>query len=198
MELEFINIEGHYGGDQHWLPTELMRRGGCSTVTAAEICAFLASKDNALRNLYPGDPSAITKNEFVAFCKSMFKFVYPRLGGLTKLSLYTGGFEAYAKTVGIELEFETLTGDLPYEQAAEFLVKAIDDGCCLPCLLLNHHDESLDDIIWHWFTLTGYELHMGELYAIYATYGKRGVVPLRHMWNTERRKKGGMIRIRSK
>ncbi|MGI5900004.1 MAG: hypothetical protein ACOX8S_08815 [Christensenellales bacterium] len=196
MELEFIDIEGHYGGDQHWLPTELMRRGGCSTVTAAEICAFLAAKDPLLRNLYPADHSAISKADFIDFCKRMFKFVYPRVGGLTKLSLYIDGFKAYAKSVGAPVEIETLSGDLPYEHAEEFLVKAIGEGSCLICLLLDHHDESLDDIIWHWFMLTGYEHHMGELNAIYGTYGKRGTVSLRHMWETGRRKKGGLIRIR--
>jgi hypothetical protein len=196
MELEFIDIEGHYGGDQHWLTTELMRRGGCSTVTAAEICAFLALKDPQFKGLYPGDPSAMSKGEFIAFCKKMFKFIYPRIGGLTKLSLYADGFAAYAQSVGVELAFETLSGDMPYEQAEAFLVKAIDEGCCLPCLLLDHHDKSLGDIIWHWFTITGYERSMGQLHAVYATYGKRGTVPFRHMWETGRSKKGGLIRIR--
>ena len=195
MELKFIDIDGFYGGDQHWLPTERMQRGGCSTVTAAEICIFLSSTRPNLRGLYSGDPYAISKEEFVDFAAKMFEYVYPRPGGLTQLSLYTDGIEEYAKSVGVNVSFECMDGFASYEQAADFFTRAIDEGCCMPCLLLEHEDQSLDDILWHWFTLTGYEFVDDELFAVFATYGQRRVISFRHMWNTGREKRGGLIRV---
>ena len=196
MELSFINIDGFYGGDQHWLPTERMQRGGCSTVTVAEICAFLARTTPDLSGLYPGDPSSISKEEFISFASKLFEYVYPRPGGLTQLSLYTDGIAEYAGSVGITLSFECLDGSAPHQQAAAFFTGAIDEGSGIACLLLEHDDQSLDDILWHWFTLTGYEYENGELFAIFATYGQRRRISFRHMWNTGKEKRGGLVKIR--
>ncbi len=198
MELEFVNIVGSYGGDQHWLPTFLMRLGGCSTVTAAEACLYLAAR-HGLTALYPGDPASVSRNEFVSFAAKMFKYVYPRMRGLTDLALYAQGIEQYAKTAGVSLSFEFCAGSKPYDKAEKFLREAIDNNCCLQCLLLEHEDErgdeSLRELTWHWFTLTGYIERGDGLYAVYATYGRRGEFLFKRLWETGREPKGGLIKV---
>ena len=47
----------------------------------------------------------------------MKPYIHPRVGGVTKLSMFTDGCGQYLKDCGYRAEFETLDGDKPYEEA---------------------------------------------------------------------------------
>ena len=41
-ELNYLDIEGNYGGDQEWFSYFSMRMGGCGAATACELLMYLA------------------------------------------------------------------------------------------------------------------------------------------------------------
>ena len=51
----------------------------------------------------------------------MKPYIHPRVGGVTKLSMFTDGCGQYLKDCGYGAEFETLDGDKPYEEAEKFV-----------------------------------------------------------------------------
>lgn len=200
-ELEFIRVQGFYGGSQSWFWDPLLKMGGCAAVTACEVSAYLAGTFPDMRSLYPFEidqSKAITKPDFIQFGKLMKPHIPPRAGGVSKLSLYEDGFLSYVKTTGLSLEMDYLEGDEPYEKAEAFLKSKIDLGIAVPFLLLKHKDSEFTDYTWHWFTMTGYEEDIESLdfHAIFSTYGKQHKVSFRRLWETGYEEKGGMITVK--
>ena len=197
-ELDFITVDGGFGGDQNRLATYFQRLGGCGAVTAADLSIYLSRRFPALRGLYPGPDGPLTQTEYQAFFETVKPFLHPRIGGIARLKQYTDGFADYAASRGVSVAFETLPGGAPVEQAEAFVRRAIDRGLCPAFLLLLHDDPALDDITWHWFLLTGYEDTPAGMQVAYATWGKRHVLSLPHLWNTGHPGQGGLVVIKPK
>ncbi|MEG2083824.1 MAG: hypothetical protein RRY38_04405, partial [Oscillospiraceae bacterium] len=166
-ELEFLNINGAYGGDQHWFRRPMMRLGGCSTVCGCHVAALLAMDDRERAALWPYDSLNITKKQFCAFAHEMYKYIYPGSRGMTELSLFENGFSRYARSVGQRAEYEPLEGAAPYQRAEDLVRSAINGGVSAQYLLLEHESDHIDDIEWHWFTVTGYDERPDGFYIIY-------------------------------
>lgn len=71
------------------------------------------------------------------------------------------------------------------------------DRCSLSdsYLMLKHKNEKgpLEDYIWHWFILAGYEETGNDLLVKAVSYGEYKWFSLKEMWDTGYDKKGGMI-----
>ena len=61
--------------------------------------------------------------------------------------------------------------------------------------MLKHKNEkgALEDYIWHWFILAGYEITEDDLLVKAVSYGEYKWFSLSEMWDTGYDKKGGMI-----
>jgi hypothetical protein len=195
-ELDFINIEGYYGGDQHWYADRFMRLAGCSAVCASEACAYLAGHFSHLRELYPYDPLHIKKEDFIRFMTTMFGYVTPGFMGMRSIKRFRKCFLEYAKAAGANVRMSLLGGDEDAAAAREFVKKAIDEGFCVLYLLLTHRDPELDEYTWHWFTLTGYELEGDKMSVDFATWGKKHTLDFDRLWNTGTLQRGGMVTVR--
>lgn len=194
-ELDFINIEGFYGGDQNWYRDRFMRMAGCSAVCASEACAYLAGHFPGLRKLYPGDPDNICKDEFVLFMETVFKYVTPGFMGMSSIKRFKRCFLEYACTAGVDVRLTLLGGESRADEAKQFARNAMDAGYCVLYLLLTHKDKELDEFTWHWFTLTGYE-DIGESMQVdFATWGSKHSFDFDRMWNTGTKSHGGMVVI---
>jgi hypothetical protein len=195
-ELDFIDIEGCYGGDQHWYKDRFMRLAGCSAVCASEACAYLAGHFERLRALYPYDPAHIAKKEFVAFMTRVFSYVTPGLSGMSSIERFRRCFLNYADAAGTNTRLTLLDGRESVNDARKFAADALDEGYPVLYLLLRHQDPALDDFTWHWFNLTGYELNEGRMTVDFATWGKKHSVDFARLWNTGNRHKGGMVVVK--
>ncbi len=192
-ELDFISIDGFYGGDQHWYQDRFMRMAGCSAVCASEACAYLAAHFPALRNLYPGDPRNIRQEDFIAFMKTVFQYVTPGFMGMSSIKRFKRCFLEYACAAGVDVRLSLLGGEACAAEARQFIMRAIDAGYCVLYLLLTHKDQELDEFTWHWFTLTGYETEGGAMRVDYATWGKKHTFDFDRLWNTGTLSHGGMV-----
>lgn len=196
-ELRFPLIDGvHYGGDQNWYRHWLMRMGGCSTTAACEACICLARERSDMRSLYPGDPTCVSKDDFIRFADLVFPHVHPDVGGLTDIGRFAAMLKGYAACCGADVEVDTLSGDAPLAEAEQFIRAAIDDGRPVSYLMLRHQDRRFDDFEWHWFSVTGYEETAAGMLLTAGTYGRRHRLELAPAWNTGFVWKGGLAAAR--
>ena len=124
-EIDFIDVEGFYGGSQRWMPKEIMRLGGCSSICAGEICAVL-KKNFGRKYICTIDTDMMTKEFFVSFCCVLFKYIYPRKKGVDTTALFVKSFKDYLCFAKAQAEFTEFSGENYYDDAKDFIIKAID------------------------------------------------------------------------
>ena len=195
-ELEHFTIGYSYGGNQDWFRTFMMRLGGCGAETACDSSLYFALH-KGVEGIYPFDAENLSKREYVDFAHMMEKYLWPRLSGIDKLSIYTEGYSKYLNDRGVtRISMDTLDGSEPYETAAATVKKQIDEGYPIPTLILNHKDRSLKDYVWHWFLINGYDEKDGTMMVKTVTYSGFQWFDLRIMWDTGYNNKGGFVLYR--
>ena len=193
VELPYFFIGNSYGGQQDWLPEYMMRIGGCAAVTACDCCIYFERYKN-FRGLYPFDANNVTKENFIKFTDEMKPYLHPRWSGIDKLSIYIDGFEKFLRDHGEKtLQLSGWDGEKNFESTHMILKYQIDNGWLVPCLTLNHKNPALEDYVWHWFLITGYEISGGNFFAKLVSYGIGYWVNFDLLWDTGFDKKGGLI-----
>ena len=191
-ELDYFMIDGEVGGDQDWMQDPWMNLGGCGALTACDACIYLAGK--GFPGLYPFDRDALSRRDYEAFGMKMKPYLSPRHHGIDRLEIFTYGFGRYLEDAGeSRIHLRAFSGTNPCAGAAEAVISRIDEGWPVPYLCLDHRDAELDDFIWHWFLLAGYEAEGNELFVKTVTYGEAIWLNLKRLWETGREPRGGMI-----
>ncbi len=194
-EIDYFTVEGSLGWNQNWFKDRLMYYGGCAAVTASDLCIQLA-RQRGLPTLYPYDADDVTKDDYLAFSKTMRRYLGPRWMGIDTLELYISGLLKYWNDVGVHsLELVQVAGTVPWTEASQLIRKQIDAGLIVPFLLLFHKNRLLKDYKWHWFNLAGYKEECGVFYVKAVTYGSFRWIDLRELWNSGHKRKGGFIRV---
>lgn len=223
--IDYFEIEGTPGGNQEWCTDFWMYLGGCGALAACDLSICLA-RNYGLTRCYPADAWNLTKKDYVDFSTKMKPYIHPRIGGVTKLSMFTNGCGQYLKDCGYYAEFETLDGDKSYEEAKVFVEKAIERNLPVIYLMLRHRDKEFKDLNWHWFCITGYKIKKEQVnnnkikahfiqkdsiqvnevensqieekvYLNYHTYGEVLSVDFKRLWNTGMYKRGGIVALKS-
>jgi len=196
VELPYFFIGNSLGGQQEWLPEYMMRIGGCAAVTACD-CSIYFELYKGVKNLYPFDKQKILKADYIKFTDAMKPYLHPRWSGIDKLSIYIDGFGKFLQDRGVEnLTLSGWEGDANFESTHLILKYQIDNGFPVPCLTLNHKNPLLDDYVWHWFLLTGYEIVNGNWFVKAVSYGYGRWLNFDLLWDTGFDKKGGLIIFR--
>ena len=226
-ELNYFYIGDSLGGNQEWFSGFMMKKGGCGAETACDISVYLA-KYFHMRNLYPYGLEPVKKEEYVAFADKMRPYLSPRPMGINRLDIYMDGIEKYFRDAGSpELVTEPVDGNLSWQEAGEKLCSGIDAGYPVPCLILKHKNPEMEDYVWHWFLLIGYETISGterteeniesiesntenstenrntgcekeRLLVKAVTYSEAQWLDFRKLWETGYREKGGLVLIKRK
>lgn len=194
-ELAHFNVGESCGGNQEWFSDPWMKLGGCGAVTACDLCIYLA-KHKGMSALYPFDPDAVTREDYLAFGAQMRTYLSPRPTGINKTEIYIDGFNDYLANRGARpIRFQGVSGDADTETAVNLIRDQIDRGFPVPYLMLMHRDKGLKDYMWHWFLLNGYEETDGVFSVKVVSYGAERWMDMRHLWQTGRRQKGGFVLI---
>lgn len=192
-ELDHFLIDGSLGGQQEWFSDYWMRIGGCGAVTACDVSIFLARNCN-LPAACPFDPWEFTKEDYLAFGEMMRKYLSPRSTGIDRTEIYVDGFREYLADAGVTgIDFREISGTEDVETAVIEVRGQIDTGLPIPYLMLMHKDKTLDDYMWHWFILDGYDDTGAQFLVKVVSYGEGKWMDLRHLWRTCRRRKGGFV-----
>ncbi len=192
-ENEILSVNGSYGGSQKWFTRPMMKLGGCSTVCACHAACELARKHGKAA-LYPFETKDLTLRQFRSFGTQMYKYVYPGFRGMPETRLFVRAFSDWCEHCGETVGFDTLEGGAPYEAAENFIREHIERGISVQYLLLEHENNGIDDIEWHWFTVTGFS-DDNDFEIVYSTWGERRIASLELLWNTGKEEKGGLVAI---
>ncbi len=196
-ELQYFYIGKSYGGQQEWLPEYMMRIGGCAAVTACD-CSIYFELYKGAKNLYPFDAKNISKSDYIKFTDVMKPYLHPRWSGIDRLSIYIEGFEKFLRDRGEnKIQLRGWEGDANFESTHLVLKYQIDNGYPVPCLILNHKNPTMEDYVWHWFLLTGYEISGANWKVKAVSYGYGLWLDFDLLWDTGFDKKGGLILFRS-
>lgn len=192
-ELQYFQIGSAYGGRQDWFTDPVMRIGGCAAAAACDACLYFALRRGKV-HLYPYERDRLSREDYLRFSGVMKRYLRPRLGGVTRLELFTAGLGRYFRETGeTALRMDTLPGGREADEGAQWVRRQIDGGYPVPFLLLRHRDQAFKGYVWHWFLLTGYRLEAGRLQVKAVTYGGWRWLDLYALWDTGYRRKGGLI-----
>ncbi len=192
-ELNYFHIGDAEGGSQDWFTDPMMKLGGCAAVCACDTCIYL-TRMRWLTGVYPFDAEQLTKDDFVEFSKIMKPYLRPRWAGVNKTEIYVDGLGRYLRDCGEKrIAMESLSGERPVEEAQAALIRQIDAGLPVPCLILNHGNKAFSDYEWHWFMLTGYDTDAEDCLVKAVTYGAGTWLSLAGLWDTGRTPRGGLV-----
>ncbi len=192
-ELPHFNVGPAYGGAQDWCPTYWMSIGGCGAITACD-CSIFFELFKGKTGLYQHDKTAISKEDYVDFAYRMEPYLRPREGGIDTLDIYIDGFTKYLHDHGVtDIDLSPWSGDSSLEDTKAVIRKQIDMDWPIPCLTLKHEHPAMDDYVWHWYILNGYEDFNDTLMVKVVTYGRWRWLDLDMLWSTGYDRKGGLI-----
>lgn len=111
----------------------------------------------------PGAALGIDRDTYIRFTEVMKPYLHPRWSGIDKLYLFSEGLARYYEEHGVtDMEMEEFDGGNDIEEATARVKDQINAGYPIPCLILNHRNPAMEDYIWHWFLLVGYQTDEAE------------------------------------
>ena len=192
-ELDHFYIGASYGGNQDWFPTFMMRIGGCGAETACDSSIYFA-QHRGLSSVAPENAATMTKDDYVRFAYEMKPYLSPRMTGIDRLEIFISGYARYLRDKGeTRLTMSPFSGGEPYEKALNAVKRQIDDGYPVAALILNHRDKRLEDYVWHWFLINGYDEAQDDFLVKTVTYSHYRWISLRDLWNTGFHRRGGFV-----
>lgn len=192
-ELDHFYIGASYGGNQDWFPTFMMRIGGCGVETACDSSIYFALH-RGLSSVAPENAATMTKDDYVRFAYEMKPYLSPRMTGIDRLEIFISGYARYLRDKGeTRLAMSPFSGGEPYEKALNAVKRQIDDGYPVAALILNHRDKRLEDYVWHWFLINGYDEAQDDFLVKTVTYSHYRWISLRDLWNTGFHRRGGFV-----
>lgn len=192
-ELKHFNIGASYGGNQDWFPTFMMRIGGCGAETACDSSVYFALH-RGLSNIAPDNADRLSQDDYVRFAYEMKPYLSPRMTGIDRLDIYIEGYAQYLSDCGeARLSMTPFSGEEPYENARETVMRQIDSGYPVPTLILNHSNKLMEDYVWHWFLINGYDDSTNDFLVKTVTYSHYQWLSLKDLWNTGYKRRGGFV-----
>jgi hypothetical protein len=193
VELPYFKIGNSLGGQQDWFPEYMMRIGGCGAVTACDCSIYFELYKN-LRGLYPFDVKNISQADYIKFSDVMKPYLHPRWQGINKLEIYIDGFTKFLRDRGEKnLQLLGWDGHQDFKATHMVLKYQMDNGYPIPCLTLRHKNPLLEDYVWHWFLITGYEILNGSWKVKLVSYGVGRWFDFDLLWDTGFNERGGLI-----
>lgn len=193
VELSYFHIGRAEGGSQEWMTDPWMKLGGCAALAAVDSCIYFTLLCKRKR-FCPFDVHHLTKDLYRQFAMIMKPYLRPRHNGVSKLSLYVDGMNAYLRDrKNDQLKIKMFPTGQAAADARKALTDQIDQGMIVPFLLLNPISREWADYRWHWFLLAGYRWENDRLFVKAITYGAGKWLSFDGLWDTTRADNGGMI-----
>ncbi|MBQ9446984.1 MAG: hypothetical protein IJU61_10335 [Victivallales bacterium] len=192
-ELPHFAIGSAYGGSQDWCTDNWMRIGGCAAITACDSSIFLMLHKGR-RELYPYALNDITRKDYVDFADIMKPYLYPREGGVDRLEIYIDGFGKFLRDRGEKnVSMSPWSGEQRLLETKDVIKKQINGGWLIPALTLQHIRPSMQEYVWHWYLLNGYDEQKDVFLVKAVTFGAWRWLDFSLLWDTGFDRKGGLV-----
>lgn len=157
------------GGDQHWYPNEgFIPPGACGATAASNVLAYLLRSrpplfaiagKNGLDGLSaPGENGAANaKTGYIGFMKKVYRFLFPRIGGLMT-DHFIEGIGGLAEEYMLPVSAECLRVPIAWSvrpsfaETAAFIRSSLAADAPLAFLILSGGGVAKLDT-WHWVTV---------------------------------------------
>lgn len=152
--LDEDTLEISHGCNQRWYTISWRRLAGCGPTAATNLIIYLYHT----RFASGSKQGFVTKKICLALMDEVWEYVTPKLFGLSKTSLFYEGLFSYAKSQGLQIEYQFL--DLPgdkscrpgFSKVVNFLEAALLKDAPIAFLnLCNGNETNLES--WHWVTI---------------------------------------------
>ncbi len=195
-ELPHCTVGSADGGSQEWCTELWMYIGGCAAVAACDSSIYFMLRKGR-RELYPYALSDISRRDYVDFTDMMKPYLYPRQGGVDRLDIYMDGFGQFLRDHGErEIAMSPWPGERSFSETKDAVRKQIDGGWLIPALTLLHIHPSMQEYVWHWYLLNGYDEQGGTFLVKAVTFGAWRWLDFKVLWNTGFERKGGLVLYR--
>lgn len=164
----------YYGGSQDWFRNKWRALSGCASVSAVNLAAFYGI----------GFFADTVLNGEAVFSQALYRkemnFMFRRymtsgMMGFPDPVKYTDRFKEFALARGYVAVPFTCDGWKTVHEAVSFTEERLKADRPVALLILGHRHKEIDDITWHWMTITGMDEGRNEL--VVSNYGKRETWP---------------------
>ena len=110
------------------------------------------------------------------------------------MDIYIDGFTKFLHDrVVTDITLSPWSGNNSLDDTKDVIKQQIDNGWPIPCLTLLHEHPAMDDYVWHWYILNGYESFQDSVMVKAVSYGSWRWLDLDMLWSTGHDRKGGLI-----
>ena len=128
------------------------------------------------------------------FTDIMKPYLHPREGGVDRLDIYIDGFGMFLRDRDEStIQMKPWSGENDLMTTEAVVKMQIENGWLIPCLTLYHRHPSMNNYVWHWYILNGYEERDGMFLVKAVTFGSWRWLNFPVLWNTGYDRKGGLI-----
>lgn len=169
-----------YGGSQDWFRNPWRKLSGCAAVSATNLAAYYgigmvpdlpAPPSDASGEGTSAKAEVFSRKYYLDHMTAMFRqHMTTGMMGFPDPDKYITEFTAYAKEHDVSVTAQKQYERASVEEAISFLRERLGFDTPVVILILNHKADELDDIRWHWMTITGYDEESGDI--VVSNYGR--------------------------
>lgn len=145
FEGDIENAIKYYGGDQDWYSSKLAQDGACGTVAAANITAYMASRDNDYDKLYEYDD--FSKDNFISHMNDMYSYLKPfRIPsteiplGIWPMSRFENKVEKFASDRGVSISGVRDNSRFTKENVIDYIEEGLENDAPV-AMLIGFNDD---------------------------------------------------------
>ena len=159
-----------FGGSQDWFHNKWRALSGCASVSAVNLAAFdgIGFTPDMVIDSLPAYSVSLYRSEMNKMFRS---YMTSGMMGFPDPDKYEERFREYAADNGVLLSSSSCSGWDDTAVPEGFIRERIGADRPVAILILDHSRREIDDITWHWMTVTGIDDGTGEL--IVSNYGRK-------------------------
>ncbi|MBD5087790.1 MAG: VWA domain-containing protein [Clostridiales bacterium] len=162
----------HYGGHQGWFGSNVARNGACGTVAAANIMAYMSTKNSKFSDLYGYD--SFTKSNYLSYMNEVYEYLSPGYIPCTEIptgiwSIYSVGnaVEKFGDKHGVDIHPIYDSSWFTKENTMNYIASGLNSDAPVAMLIgMNSHLRNIEvkhlyndsymqsTFEYHWVTIT--------------------------------------------
>lgn len=157
----FVNIEGSFGVNQHWLELFLSKK------KSSRSCA-VAAMANLIEYELRDSINYNNRNKVVDLMLQLYKIIKPQVWGVPFMRYIFKGLKRYSMRNNLNVEMVKFKGKFTLKSVEDFLIKAIENDSPPLLLTWNHPDGAFK---YHWITITRIFYKDNKTYINFSSWG---------------------------
>ena len=147
------NDKKYYGGSQEWYLDRWKSMAGCAAISASNIAAYYEIGTHCMSNT--NGEKYILMKDYINLMNTMYHYMRPHLFGFTQYKKYLYRFLLYTSIHNRYFTGKFINQWDNINTPINFIYSALCNHNPIALLILTHDNNTLNNICWHWMTITG-------------------------------------------